>query len=52
MATGVWALLENQVAAGLFYFPNNEADALLHFGTSAIFLAGAAHYYLVERRRL
>ena len=51
IATGVWALLDNQVAAGLFYFPNNEADALLHFGTSAIFLAGAAHYYLVERRR-
>ncbi|MEK6327061.1 MAG: DUF4383 domain-containing protein [Actinomycetota bacterium] len=51
IATGVWALLDNQVAAGLFYFPNNEADALLHFGTSAIFLAGAGHYYLVERRR-
>jgi hypothetical protein len=28
------------------YFPNNEADALLHFATAAIFLAGAAHYYL------
>ena len=51
VATGVWALLDNQVAAGLFYFPNNEADAVLHFGTSAIFLAGAAHYHLVERRR-
>jgi Domain of unknown function (DUF4383) len=49
IATGVWALFDTQVAAGLFYFPNNEADALLHFGTSAIFLAGAAHYFLVER---
>lgn len=39
-----------QVAGGLFYFPNNNADALLHFGTSAIFVCGAAHYYLVERR--
>jgi hypothetical protein len=51
IATGVWALLDTQVAAGLFYFPNNEADALLHFGTSAIFVAGAAHYFLVERAR-
>ena len=23
---------------------------MLHFGTSAIFLAGAVHYYLIERR--
>jgi len=51
IATAVWALLEHQVAAGLFYFPNNEADALLHVGTSAIFLAGAAHYYLIAPRR-
>jgi hypothetical protein len=50
IATGIWALADNQVAAGLFYFPNNEADAFLHFGTSAIFIAGAAHYHLVERR--
>jgi hypothetical protein len=42
IATGVWALLSTEVAAGLFYFPNNEADALLHFGTSAIWLAGVA----------
>lgn len=50
IATGVWALLETKVAGGLFYFPNNEMDALLHFGTSTIWLAGAAHYFLVERR--
>jgi hypothetical protein len=50
IATGVWALLDTQVAAGLFYFPNNEADALLHFGTSLIFMAGAAHYYLRGRK--
>jgi hypothetical protein len=37
------------VAGGLFYFPNGGADAALHLGTSAIFLAGAAHYYLSER---
>lgn len=51
VATGVWALIETQVAGGLFYFPNNLGDALLHFGTSTIFLAGAAHYVLVERSR-
>ena len=49
IATGVWALLSTQVAGGLFFFPNGGADALLHFGTSAIFVAGAAHYFLVER---
>ena len=50
IATGIWALVEARVAAGLLYFPNNEADALLHFGTSAIFLAGAVHYYLIAPR--
>lgn len=42
IATGIWALLSTEVAGGLFYFPNNEADALLHFGTSAIWLGGVA----------
>ena len=50
IATGVWALLDTQVAGGLFYFPNSTPDALLHFGTSAIFLAGAAHYLLFSKR--
>ena len=49
IATAIWALLDTQVAGGLFYFPNGDADALLHFGTSAIFLAGAASYYLFDR---
>jgi len=49
IATGVWALFDAQPAAGLFSFPNNETDALLHFATSAIFLAGVAHYLLAER---
>ena len=49
IATGVWALFDTQVAGGLFSFPNNETDAFFHFGVSAIFLAGAAHYFLVER---
>jgi len=51
IATGVWALIDEQVAGGLFYLPNQTADALLHFGTSTIFVAGAAHYFLVQRRR-
>ena len=45
IATGIWALFDTQPAAGLFSFPHNGADALLHFATSAIFLAGAAHYF-------
>jgi hypothetical protein len=49
-ASGIWALLDAQLAGGLLYFPNNETDALLHFGTSTIFLAGAAHYFLIEAR--
>jgi hypothetical protein len=46
IATAAWALMSTEVAGGLFYFPHNEADAVLHLGTSAIFLAGAAHHYL------
>jgi hypothetical protein len=49
IATGVWALLDTQPAGGLFSFPHNGTDALLHFGTSTIFLAGATHYFLTHR---
>lgn len=45
IATGIWALAETHAVGGLFYFPNQVGDALLHFGTSAIFLAGAASHY-------
>ncbi|MCE3266421.1 MAG: hypothetical protein K0S15_1130 [Solirubrobacterales bacterium] len=48
IATGVWALMDTQVAGGLFYFPNGTPDALLHFGTSTIFLAGGAHHFLTR----
>lgn len=51
LATALWAVLSTQVAAGLFYFPNGDADALLHVGTSTIFLAGAGHYFLLSGRR-
>jgi uncharacterized protein DUF4383 len=44
IATAVWALLSTRPAGGLFYFPHNESDALLHVATAAIFLAGAAHF--------
>jgi hypothetical protein len=37
IATGVWA--------------NNEADAVLHFATSTIWLAGAVHYFGAESGR-
>ena len=49
IATAIWALLSERPAAGLFYFPNNSGDALLHLAVSAIFLAGAAHYFLSRR---
>lgn len=49
IATGVWALLSEQVAGGLFYFPNGLGDALLHFGTSAVFVAGAVSYLRARR---
>lgn len=45
IVTGVWALLSERVAGGLFYFPNGGGDALLHFATAAIFVAGAFSWY-------
>jgi hypothetical protein len=51
IATAIWALNDTSVAGGLFAFPHQEADALLHFATSSIFLAGAAHYFWAERAR-
>lgn len=50
IATGVWALLDSQAAFGLFSFPHGGADALLHFATSTVFLAGAAHWYVTGRQ--
>lgn len=45
IATAVWALVEEHAAGGLFYFPNASGDALLHIGTSLVFVAGAASYF-------
>lgn len=49
IVTGIWALFDTQVAGGLFAFPNQEADAVLHFATSTIWIGGAVHYFLSER---
>jgi hypothetical protein len=49
-ATALWAVASERPAGGLFYFPNNEVDALLHVGVSAIFVAGAASELRRERR--
>ncbi len=49
IATGIWALLDVHAAAGLFYFPHQRADAILHFAVSAVFIAGAVHYLLAGR---
>jgi hypothetical protein len=51
IATGVWALFDTQPAAGLFSFPNNETDALLHFATAAIWLAGALSWFAAVRAK-
>ena len=48
-ATAIWAALETQVAGGLFYFPHNAADALLHVGTATIFLVGGVDGSLLHR---
>jgi hypothetical protein len=50
VATGVWALFETRPLGGLFYFPGHLADALLHFATSAVFVAGAVHYFFLAGR--
>jgi hypothetical protein len=51
IATGVWALFSTKIAGGLFYFPNNEVDAVLHFATAGVWLAGSGHYFVTHRPR-
>ena len=46
LVTGLWALAST-APAGVFSFPNNERDAVLHIGTGLAFLALA----LVQLRR-
>jgi hypothetical protein len=49
IVTGVWALFETQVAI-FFTFPNNEADAIFHLATGAVFAAIAAVQLSLDRR--
>ncbi len=41
IVTGIWAALSTS-PAGVFAFPNNDADAILHLATGAVFAAIAA----------
>lgn len=41
IATGVWAIFSTS-PAGVFAFPHNSADAVLHIATGAVFAAIAA----------
>jgi ABC-type uncharacterized transport system ATPase subunit len=47
-ATGVWALLDTS-PAGVVAFPNNEADALLHFAFAVLYGAAAALHLWARR---
>jgi hypothetical protein len=46
IATGIWALASTS-PAGVFSFPNNERDAVLHLGTGVLFAVLA----LIQVRR-
>ena len=48
-ATGIWALLSTQ-PAGVFAFPNNSADAVLHLSTGALFAIVATIQLGLDRR--
>jgi Domain of unknown function (DUF4383) len=47
-ATGVWALLDTS-PAGVVAFPNNEADALLHFAFAVLYGSAAALHLRARR---
>jgi hypothetical protein len=49
IATGVWAIFSTS-PAGIFTFPNNSADAVLHLATGALFAAIAAIQLGLDRR--
>jgi len=49
IVTGVWAIFSTS-PAGVFTFPNNEADAVLHLATGAVFAAIAAIQLGLDRR--
>jgi hypothetical protein len=47
-ATGVWALLDTS-PAGVVAFPNNQADALLHFAFAVLYGSVAALHLRARR---
>lgn len=49
IVTGLWSIWSTS-PAGVFTFPNNEADAILHLTTGAVFAAIAAIQFGLDRR--
>lgn len=49
IVTGVWAIFSTS-PAGIFTFPNNGADAILHLATGALFAIVAAIQLGLNRR--
>jgi hypothetical protein len=49
LATGFWAIWSTS-PAGVFTFPNNDADAVLHLSTGALFLLVATIQLGLDRR--
>jgi hypothetical protein len=49
IATGVWAIFSTS-PAGIFTFPNNGADAVLHLTTGALFATVAAIQLGLDRQ--
>jgi hypothetical protein len=49
IVTGIWAIFSTS-PAGIFTFPNNNADAILHLATGLLFLAVAVVQLALDRR--
>lgn len=49
IVTGVWSIFSTS-PAGIFTFPNNSADAVLHLTTGALFAAVAAIQIGIDQR--
>jgi Domain of unknown function (DUF4383) len=49
LVTGFWAIWSTS-PAGIFTFPNNDADAILHLATGALFALVAAVQLGLDRR--
>jgi len=49
LVTGVWSIFSTS-PAGVFTFPNNEADAILHITTGVVFAAIAAIQLGLDRQ--